>query len=157
MCKVAYKCNKPHRRSCAYKVHGRTDMVIPIYPQTLLAGGILNTCWKSLVDIYGTIWSEYIINICWELLFDIYITIWSEYIINTCWKLLVDIYGTIWSKYIIHTCWELLIDIYVKMSSISVHIDSLKKKKIYIIKVLSFNDVNMGFLTSKNCYPQRPR
>ena len=29
LCKVSQKSNKSFRRSCAYKVHGRTDRVIP--------------------------------------------------------------------------------------------------------------------------------
>ena len=42
LCKVSQKSNKPFRRSCAYKVHGRTDRVIPIYPRKLcLRGGII--------------------------------------------------------------------------------------------------------------------
>ena len=32
LCKVSQKSNKSFRRSCAYKVQGRTDRVIPTYP-----------------------------------------------------------------------------------------------------------------------------
>ena len=50
-----YKCVKFHKNTisgfggvAAYKVHGRTDRVIPIYPQTLFAEGIINVIKKSL-------------------------------------------------------------------------------------------------------------
>ena len=35
LCKVSQNSNKSFRRSCAYKVHGRTDRAIPIYPPKL--------------------------------------------------------------------------------------------------------------------------
>ena len=49
MCEVSYKSNKRFRRSCACKVHGRTDRQGDSYipPQTLFAGGI--TRWQNYI------------------------------------------------------------------------------------------------------------
>ena len=54
MCNVSWKSNKRFRRSCAYKVHGRTDRVIPIYPPNFVCGGYNNNFHVGYVNIWNT-------------------------------------------------------------------------------------------------------
>ena len=53
LCKVSQKSNKPFRRSCAYKIHGRTEWFLYIHPNFVCGG--YNNGWNNMVQVLSMI------------------------------------------------------------------------------------------------------